>query len=106
MVARITGFRLDDSEYRVIGFPLRRPRAFAALTAAELAIAEGAIEGASTRALARARGVSERTVANQLASIYRKLGVYSRQELVALVCGALDRGEGIECGSVPGLSTS
>jgi DNA-binding CsgD family transcriptional regulator len=34
-----------------------------------------------TKSIAAARGVSERTVGNQLQSAYRKLGVKSRAEL-------------------------
>jgi DNA-binding CsgD family transcriptional regulator len=39
------------------------------------------IAGASQLAIARARGTSPRTVANQVASAFRKLGVHSRVEL-------------------------
>lgn len=54
-----------------------------ALSAAERAVAQLAIEGASNAVIARRRGTSERTVANQLARLYRKLGVGSRAELAA-----------------------
>lgn len=40
-------------------------------------------QGRSDREIARIRGVSPRTVGNQLGSIYRKLGVVSRSELLA-----------------------
>ncbi len=39
------------------------------------------LRGASNQDIARTRGVSVRTVANQLAAVYRKLGVRSRAEL-------------------------
>lgn len=52
------------------------------LTTAERAIAEHVFEGLSNREIATRRGVSERTVANQLACIYRKLGFHDRHELV------------------------
>jgi DNA-binding NarL/FixJ family response regulator len=42
-----------------------------------------AVEGLSNKEIAESRESSERTVANQLASIYRKLRVNSRAELVA-----------------------
>jgi DNA-binding CsgD family transcriptional regulator len=58
------------------------------LTAAELEVTEGMIQGLSPRQLSRQRGVSERTVSNQLAQIYRKLGVSSKHELLALVGGS------------------
>jgi len=56
-----------------------------ALTDAELANIRLVIEGRTNRAIASARGVSVRTVANQLATAYRKLGVASRFELLAKV---------------------
>jgi DNA-binding NarL/FixJ family response regulator len=44
-----------------------------------------AAAGLSNAAIARARGRSPRTIANQLQSIYRKLGVASRAEMTAYV---------------------
>jgi DNA-binding CsgD family transcriptional regulator len=40
------------------------------------------LEGLSNEEIATERGVSARTVANQVASVFRKLGVSSRGELV------------------------
>jgi DNA-binding CsgD family transcriptional regulator len=42
-------------------------------------------EGQSNAAIAKARGTHVRTVANQLAALFRKLGVASRAELRALL---------------------
>jgi DNA-binding NarL/FixJ family response regulator len=53
----------------------------ACLTGAERAIVVELIAGSSQRSIARARGTSMRTVANQVASIFRKLDVGSRAEL-------------------------
>jgi DNA-binding CsgD family transcriptional regulator len=63
----------------------RRPLASAVvdLSEAERAIMVAVAAGKRTRAIARERGTSARTVANQLASIYRKAGVASRRELLA-----------------------
>jgi DNA-binding CsgD family transcriptional regulator len=55
----------------------------AALTDAEREVARLAASGSSNAAIARCRKVSPQTVANQLSSIYRKLGVASRIELAA-----------------------
>ncbi len=52
------------------------------LTAAEREVAEQVIVGASNQQIASQRGVSVRTIANQLASIYRKLDLRDRHELV------------------------
>ena len=60
------------------------------LTRAEREIASDALAGHSTAAIARLRGRSPRTIANQLASIYRKLGVSSRAELAALWFGEIE----------------
>ena len=51
------------------------------LTRAEQSIVLELVAGARHRDIARARGTSERTVANQVASIFRKLNVGSRLDL-------------------------
>jgi DNA-binding NarL/FixJ family response regulator len=91
MKAFASYFEHEGEQYVVLSRSLGRPVAFESLTAAELAVAEGLLDGSSIRALARERGVSERTIANQTARVYRKLGVGSRHELVALVAQSLHR---------------
>ena len=56
---------------------------WSALSGAERMVIDAARRGCSNAEIARARARSERTVANQLASAYRKLGVGSRAELFA-----------------------
>jgi len=94
MAIRISTLEMEGESYRVISYPLRRPAVFAALTAAELSVAEAIIEGASTAEIAVRRQVSERTIANQLGQIYRKLGLCSRHELVSLAVGSQGAGGG------------
>jgi DNA-binding CsgD family transcriptional regulator len=53
------------------------------LTKAEKAVIELVLRGLSNAAIAKGRDGSARTVANHLASAYKKLGVGSRRELVA-----------------------
>ena len=53
------------------------------LTRSEREVAHALLGGLSNAAIARLRGSAERTVANQVASIFRKLGVHSRTELAA-----------------------
>jgi len=60
------------------------PRLPALLSSAEREVAELALRGLSNDEIAQARGTSARTVANQLASVYRKLGIGSRLQLFAL----------------------
>jgi DNA-binding CsgD family transcriptional regulator len=57
----------------------------ATLSGAERAIVTGIADGKHVAAIARERGTSPRTVAHQLASIYRKLGASSRREVLALL---------------------
>lgn len=53
------------------------------LTQAERQVVAAVLSGRTNAAIAKARRTSCRTVANQLAGIYRKLGVASRWELAA-----------------------
>lgn len=57
--------------------------ALAPLSEAERAVVGLAVVGLSNKDIASRRGSSPRTVANQLASAYRRLGVGSRAELIA-----------------------
>ena len=54
-----------------------------ALTRAEQAVGELALEGLTNAEIARARRTSMRTVSNQLAAVFRKTGTRSRLELAA-----------------------
>jgi DNA-binding NarL/FixJ family response regulator len=63
------------------------PTAPEGLTEAEQSIALLVYAGRSNREIASARGVSTKTVGNQLDAIYRKLGVQSRVELVLVLQG-------------------
>jgi DNA-binding CsgD family transcriptional regulator len=79
-------FDLDGAQ--VVVFELRDHDVVPeALTAAEREIVRLLLAGRSAREIAAQRAVSYRTVANQLASSYRKLGVCSVQELLARVIG-------------------
>jgi DNA-binding NarL/FixJ family response regulator len=76
---------LDD--LRVFGCPTSFSALPACLTRAEQAIVLEFVAGSSQRVIAGARGTSMRTVANQVASIFRKLNVRSRIEpFAALAC--------------------
>ncbi len=61
---------------------------FERLTLAERAVVGLAAAGLSNEQIASARKSAPRTVANQLASAFRKLGVGSRFELAARLRGA------------------
>lgn len=76
-------FLLDGVEHRlVLAAPLDADE-LSVLTEAERLVVQAVLDGRSNAAIAKARGVSPRTVANQLACAFRKLGVTSRTELAA-----------------------
>ncbi len=60
------------------------------LTESERAIVALVLDGRSGAEIAVLRGRSYRTIANQLAAIYRKFGVNARMELVARLSGTDD----------------
>jgi DNA-binding CsgD family transcriptional regulator len=76
---------IDGQELAVITLPARvQGVSLAGLSEAEREVVHAVVAGKSNVDIARSRGTSARTVANQLASIYAKLGISSRHELVAL----------------------
>lgn len=80
---RATRLVWRGAPWLVLSFPLRPPPTPTALTEAEASILEGLVAGDLNQDLARARGTSARTIANQVGAIFRKLGVSSRAELLA-----------------------
>jgi DNA-binding CsgD family transcriptional regulator len=84
---RVAQFRAGGDEFVVVSEPIVGADVFAALTQAEREVARLVADGCSNRAIAARRGARPRTVANQLAAIYRKLAVSSRSELVARLVG-------------------
>ncbi len=74
-------FRYGGHDYAVLAGPALA--AFAPLTDAEREVALLVLAGISNARIAAQRKTSTRTVANQLASIYKKLGVRSRADLAA-----------------------
>jgi DNA-binding NarL/FixJ family response regulator len=77
-----TTFQLDDTEYAIIAYDLPQPRIPDVLTSAEQAVVALVLEGRGNADIAQRRGTSKHTVANQLRSIYGKLGVSDRRGLV------------------------
>jgi DNA-binding CsgD family transcriptional regulator len=68
--------------------PAQRCPQLKRLTPAERRVAIRILAGQSNAEIARTRGRAERTVANQVSSIFQKLGVSSRSELCALIAAA------------------
>jgi DNA-binding NarL/FixJ family response regulator len=71
----------QSAEVLVVSFPVPRVTFGELLTNTETAIARDILAGLSNSAIARKRGTAVRTIANQVASIFRKLRVRSRLEL-------------------------
>jgi len=71
----------------VIELPVDPAGLPACLTEAEREVVALVLEGRSNQEIADARGARYRTVANQLAAIYKKLRVASRTELIATLSG-------------------
>lgn len=83
--ADVFAFQIGARVFAVLSLPADVAPAAAPLTAAEQDVMRLALAGWSNRRIAGARRTSERTVANQMASLFRKLGVASRGELAAYV---------------------
>jgi DNA-binding CsgD family transcriptional regulator/tetratricopeptide (TPR) repeat protein len=83
-----------DSELAACGerTSLPRPTRLEALTPQELRVAAAIAAGATNREVAAALFLSRRTVEHHLGSVYRKLGVHSRSQLVGVLArdGLLD----------------
>ena len=83
--AKAIPFEVDGETFAVVSWPLTQGTGAgsATLTAAEQQVVDLALQGLPNEAIAARRGTSAGTVANQLASVYRKLGVGSRAGLAA-----------------------
>jgi DNA-binding CsgD family transcriptional regulator len=81
--ARVVTFRLGGVKFAVLSVPLDGEDVMAELSSCEREVATLAASGLTNAAIAKCRGRSDRTVANQMASILRKLRVGSRYELAA-----------------------
>lgn len=85
---RVTPFALGGDRYMVVSTELPDLATLEELTPAERDVVAAVLRGRNNAEIAAERGCAYRTVANQLASVYRKLGVSSRHELLArLVAG-------------------
>jgi DNA-binding NarL/FixJ family response regulator len=77
-------FTLGGEEFAVLAIPSSDPPCLDVLTSAEREVCRLILAGLTNTAIARARGTSDNTTKNQIASIFRKLGIGSRGELAAL----------------------
>jgi DNA-binding CsgD family transcriptional regulator len=84
---RLVELELEGESVLLAAAPLVSEARLARLTAAEREVALLAVQGATDADIAARRGSAERTVANQLRSVFEKLGVHSRAELAASLAG-------------------
>lgn len=79
---RVTALRHGEDELIVISRPIRATtRSAKTLTPAEVEVAKLVAAGLGNAEIALLRGRSERTIANQVASVLQKLGAPSRHHL-------------------------
>jgi len=93
---RVSAFWVGHLELVVASHPKAPQRMLEQLSTAEQSVAVLASRGLKNREIAHRRHSAERTVANQLAAVFRKLGVGSRAELALLLAtGSLRGSEGL-----------
>ena len=80
-------FELGRESFAVVTWPRSGAGIPASLSSAERSVLELLLAGLSNAAIARHRRRSTRTVAHQVDAIFRRLGVHSRQELMARCFG-------------------
>ncbi|MGC1864515.1 MAG: LuxR C-terminal-related transcriptional regulator [Methylocystis sp.] len=80
---KLTEVAVKDERLLVGAYPLIDPESVSCLTETEREVAAQIIAGSTNSDIAERRGLSERTVANQVQSIFVKLHVHSRAELAA-----------------------
>jgi DNA-binding NarL/FixJ family response regulator len=71
-----------DKQVRVISVPRPGRKLEQTLPRAEFAVVRSLIEGASYEDIARQRGTSTRTIANQVTAVFRRMKVSGRSELL------------------------
>jgi DNA-binding NarL/FixJ family response regulator len=87
---RTSVLTMGGEDWLVLSFPVKLSASPDALTPAERGVVEAVLRGLSTADIARERGTSVYTIGNQLASVFKKLGVHSRLDLVRSVGAAPD----------------
>jgi len=82
---KLTQVSIAGEELLIGFFPLINNNHTKHLTQSELVVLEFLLSGLANDDIARHRNVTERTIANQVQSIYRKLGVTSRKQLITFM---------------------
>lgn len=90
MPGRAATFEVGSRRYLVLEMVDGGREGLATLSASEQDVAVRLARGEAHAEIARARGVSPRTIANQVASIYRKLRIRSQAELGLMLAASAD----------------
>jgi DNA-binding CsgD family transcriptional regulator len=78
-------FSFAGQRFAVLSFPIAGAISAPTLSPTEREVLRLVLEGMRNAQIAARRGTSVRTVANQVASLFRKLGVTCRRELLAIL---------------------
>lgn len=84
---------IGGEEILVLSIPLPKLRYPEGTTPAEQGIIDLLLQGRTAKEVAEERGVSLRTVTTQLGKIFRKAGVNSQAELIAMMIAANGKGD-------------
>lgn len=87
----VTRMDLGSDQFLVLSVKTEPGASLSTLTPAEREVVRGLLQGLSNAEIATNRKTSGRTVANQIAAVFRKLDVSSRAELAALLSGERHR---------------
>jgi len=82
---RVSRMRVGGEVILVLSVPLPRLHYPEATTSAEQEIIDAVLQGLSVKEIAEQRSASLRTVTTQLGAIFRKAGVNSQAELIAIM---------------------
>jgi DNA-binding NarL/FixJ family response regulator len=75
----------ESADAVVLSFPIPQLDWQQRLSKTEIEVTRDVLAGLTNAGIAAKRGTASRTIANQIASIFKKLGVHSRIELSLLV---------------------
>jgi DNA-binding CsgD family transcriptional regulator len=89
---RVSRMRVGGEDILVLSVPLPNLRYPEGITSAEQEIIDAVLQGLTAREIAEQRGAALRTVTTQLGTIFRKAGVNSQAELIAIMTDSVDDG--------------
>ena len=90
---RVSRMRVGGEDIIVLSVPLPKLQYPEGTTGAEHEIIDLVLQGLTVKEIAEQRGASLRTVTTQLGTIFRKAGVNSQAELIAIMTDGVDNPE-------------